>query len=142
MNNIDVVYTLWSNLRKTASMDVGQVGFYKEKEVYKVHLEKRTNEIVNRLNKTKEEALNKTKEEAHPNFREEREERDRQERNAQKKKMKEQQRKEKEEMERKKKDEELRCDTFFQFAVDIILDDYFFFSFVLVILCRCSLMIF
>lgn len=33
MNNIDVVYTLWSNLKKTPGMEVGQVGFHKEKEV-------------------------------------------------------------------------------------------------------------
>lgn len=33
MNNVDVVYTLWSNLRKTPGMDVGQVGFHNEKEV-------------------------------------------------------------------------------------------------------------
>lgn len=34
MNNVDVVYTMWSNLKKTGSMDVGQVGFLKDKEVY------------------------------------------------------------------------------------------------------------
>lgn len=33
MNNIDVVYTMWSNLKKTGSMEVGQVGFYKHNEV-------------------------------------------------------------------------------------------------------------
>lgn len=33
MNNIDVVYTMWSNLKKTAGMEVGQVGFFREKEV-------------------------------------------------------------------------------------------------------------
>ena len=33
MNNIDVIYTMWENLKKTASMDVGQVGFYNDKEV-------------------------------------------------------------------------------------------------------------
>lgn len=33
MNDIDVVYTMWENLKKTASMDVGQVGFHKQKEV-------------------------------------------------------------------------------------------------------------
>ena len=33
VNNIDVVYTPWSNLKKTASMDVGQVGFYNPKMV-------------------------------------------------------------------------------------------------------------
>lgn len=33
VNNIDVVYTPWSNLKKTASMDVGQVGFHSSKMV-------------------------------------------------------------------------------------------------------------
>lgn len=33
VNNIDVVYTPWSNLKKTASMDVGQVGFHNPKMV-------------------------------------------------------------------------------------------------------------
>lgn len=33
MNNVDVVYTPWSNLKKTASMDVGQVGFHNSKMV-------------------------------------------------------------------------------------------------------------
>lgn len=32
-NNVDVVYTLWSNLKKTPEMDVGQIGFHKQKEV-------------------------------------------------------------------------------------------------------------
>ncbi|KAG6698521.1 hypothetical protein I3842_08G024200 [Carya illinoinensis] len=55
VNNIDVVYTPWSNLKKTASMDVGQVGFYSSKMVQTVRVEKRVNEIVNRLNRTKVE---------------------------------------------------------------------------------------
>ncbi|CAN0826280.1 Coiled-coil domain-containing protein 25 [Linum grandiflorum] len=55
VNNIDVVYTPWSNLKKTASMDVGQVGFHNSKMVRTVKVEKRINEIVNRLNKTKVE---------------------------------------------------------------------------------------
>lgn len=33
MNNIDVVYTPWQNLKKTPSMDVGQVGFHNNKAV-------------------------------------------------------------------------------------------------------------
>ena len=33
MNNIEVVYTMWENLKKTGGMDVGQVGFHKHKEV-------------------------------------------------------------------------------------------------------------
>ncbi|KAL3696015.1 hypothetical protein R1sor_010091 [Riccia sorocarpa] len=55
LNNLDVVYTPWSNLRKTPSMDVGQVGFHNAKLVRTVRVEKRINEIVNRLNKTKVE---------------------------------------------------------------------------------------
>ncbi|KAJ6382859.1 hypothetical protein OIU77_031309 [Salix suchowensis] len=55
VNNIDVVYTPWANLKKTASMDVGQVGFHNSKMVRTVRVEKRINEIVNRLNKTKVE---------------------------------------------------------------------------------------
>ncbi|XP_047964440.1 coiled-coil domain-containing protein 25-like isoform X2 [Salvia hispanica] len=55
VNNVDVVYTPWQNLKKTASMDVGQVGFYNSKMVRTVRVEKRINEIVNRLNRTKVE---------------------------------------------------------------------------------------
>ena len=33
LNNIDVVYTPVNNLKKTSGMDVGQVGFHKDKEV-------------------------------------------------------------------------------------------------------------
>lgn len=55
MNDIEVVYTMWSNLKKTPAMEVGQVGFHKEKEVRKLKVAKRINEIVNRLNKTKKE---------------------------------------------------------------------------------------
>lgn len=33
MNNINVVYTLWGNLKKTSDMEVGQVGFHSNKEV-------------------------------------------------------------------------------------------------------------
>ncbi|KAK6944963.1 NFACT, RNA-binding domain [Dillenia turbinata] len=75
VNNVDVVYTPWHNLKKTASMDVGQVGFHNPKQVSTkiivahckleyfpfsvqvrtVRVEKRINEIVNRLNKTKAE---------------------------------------------------------------------------------------
>eukprot|EP00249_Psilotum_nudum_P021570 c28157_g1_i1 orf=388-1035(-) len=53
LNNLDVVYTPWTNLKKTPSMDVGQVGFHNSKLVRTTRVEKRINEIVNRLNKTK-----------------------------------------------------------------------------------------
>ncbi|KAL4235546.1 Coiled-coil domain-containing protein 25 [Mactra antiquata] len=100
MNNVDVVYTMWDNLKKTAGMDVGQVGFHKNKEVRKVRVEKRINEIVNRLNKTKEEKF--------PDLRTLREERDRKEREDQHQKVQEQKRREKEELERKQKEREAR----------------------------------
>ncbi|XP_022315699.1 DNA-binding protein RFX2-like [Crassostrea virginica] len=100
MNNIDVVYTMWANLKKTQGMDVGQVGFFKDKEVRKVKIEKKINEIVNRLNKTKREE--------HPDFRKLREDRDREEREDQKRKMAEQKKREKEMEEQKKKEAETR----------------------------------
>lgn len=94
MNNVDVVYTMWHNLKKTPGMDVGQVGFHKDKEVRKVRVERRINEVVNRLNKTKEEQLN-------VDLRGQREGRDRSEREDQRKKQQELKRKEKEEEKRK-----------------------------------------
>jgi len=54
-DNITVIYTPWRNLHKQASMATGQIGFHRQKEVKKVHVEKRINEIINRLNKTKVE---------------------------------------------------------------------------------------
>jgi len=55
MNNVEVVYTPWSNLKKTPSMDVGQVGFHNPRMVRVLTVEKRVNEIINRLNKTRVE---------------------------------------------------------------------------------------
>ncbi|KAK9742142.1 hypothetical protein RND81_03G151200 [Saponaria officinalis] len=55
VNNVDVVYTPWANLKKTPSMDVGQVGFHNSKMVRTVRVEKRINEVVNRLNRSKVE---------------------------------------------------------------------------------------
>ena len=95
-NNIDVVYTMFENLKKTAAMDVGQVGFYKQKEVKKIHVEKRINEIVNRLNKTKEDLK--------PDLRALREARDAQEREK-KKELDRQRRKDEREAERLKQEE-------------------------------------
>ena len=34
MNDIDVVYTMWSNLKKTEGMEVGQVIKYKVKYLF------------------------------------------------------------------------------------------------------------
>ncbi|KAL5403174.1 hypothetical protein PMIN04_012871 [Paraphaeosphaeria minitans] len=52
-DNITVIYTPWSNLKKDGSMAVGQVGFKDQRKVKRIHVEKRENPIVNRLNKTK-----------------------------------------------------------------------------------------
>ncbi|KIM43066.1 hypothetical protein M413DRAFT_443875 [Hebeloma cylindrosporum] len=54
-DNITIIYTPASNLKKTGDMAVGQVSFHNDKKVKRVYVEKRENPIVNRLNKTKEE---------------------------------------------------------------------------------------
>ena len=71
-DNVTIVYTPWSNLKKSGDMATGQVGFKDQKMVKKVRVEKRENAVVNRLNKTKVEKF--------PDLRGERAERDREER--------------------------------------------------------------
>lgn len=131
MNNISVVYTPWANLKKTGDMDVGQIGFHRQKDVsdrlfhsfnfilslwgcvkligiilcsmHKVKtvaVEKKINEIVNRLEKTKAEH--------YPDLAAEKESRDTEEINEKKAQLQEQKRREKEEQKRKKEMEELR----------------------------------
>lgn len=53
--NINVVYTMHDNLRKTGDMAVGQVGFKDEKAVKKAHVPKKIQEVVKRLEKSKVE---------------------------------------------------------------------------------------
>ncbi|EGP92157.1 uncharacterized protein MYCGRDRAFT_98662 [Zymoseptoria tritici IPO323] len=67
-DNITVIYTPWSNLKKTGAMATGQVGFFDQKKVKRVYVVSRENAIVNRLNKTKEEK--------YPDLREEKAERE------------------------------------------------------------------
>lgn len=55
MNDVWVIYTPWENLLKRGDMAVGQVSFVDEKLVRRTKVKTRSNEIVNRLNKTKEE---------------------------------------------------------------------------------------
>ncbi|XP_008049888.1 coiled-coil domain-containing protein 25 isoform X2 [Carlito syrichta] len=100
MNNVNVVYTPWSNLKKTADMDVGQIGFHRQKDVKIVTVEKKVNEILNRLEKTKMERF--------PDLAAEKECRDREERNEKKAQIQEMKRKEKEEMKKKREMDELR----------------------------------
>uniref|UniRef100_A0A0W0FRD4 Putative cytoplasmic protein n=1 Tax=Moniliophthora roreri TaxID=221103 RepID=A0A0W0FRD4_MONRR len=54
-DNLTIIYTPADNLKKTGDMAVGQVSFHNDKRVKRVHVPKRDNPIVNRLNKTKVE---------------------------------------------------------------------------------------
>uniref|UniRef100_A0A915PD41 Coiled-coil domain-containing protein 25 n=1 Tax=Meloidogyne floridensis TaxID=298350 RepID=A0A915PD41_9BILA len=80
LSETDVVYTMWSNLKKTGDMVTGQVGFHKNKDVKKVRVQKQR-EIINRLNKTKTHATG-------VDFRQLREQRDMEERQKVKEKQK------------------------------------------------------
>ncbi|KAJ9450873.1 Coiled-coil domain-containing protein 25-like protein [Diplonema papillatum] len=55
LNNIKVVYTPWANLKKTATMDAGQVSFFKPREVRSFMVTKKKADIINPLEKTKTE---------------------------------------------------------------------------------------
>ncbi|GMK58872.1 hypothetical protein CspeluHIS016_0603140 [Cutaneotrichosporon spelunceum] len=54
-DNITIIYTPFTNLKKTGDMAVGQVSFHSDKKVKRVKISTRDNVIVNRLNKTKTE---------------------------------------------------------------------------------------
>ncbi|KAK9854077.1 Protein of unknown function DUF814 [Penicillium brevicompactum] len=54
-DNITIIYTPWSNLKKDGSMAAGQVTFHNHKLVRKIYVKQRENPIVNRLNKTRVE---------------------------------------------------------------------------------------
>lgn len=101
MNDVEIVYTPWTNLKKTASMDVGQVSFHNDREVRKVKVEKRINAVINRLEKTKV-VIDKV------DLRAQREERDARERAKQHQNIKEQKQKEKEEQKRKEEHKRLQ----------------------------------
>ncbi|MCJ1355122.1 MAG: hypothetical protein MMC33_005113 [Icmadophila ericetorum] len=51
-DNVAVIYTPWSNLRKDGSMAIGQVSFHNPKLTRKLHIPTRLNPILNRLKKT------------------------------------------------------------------------------------------
>uniref|UniRef100_A0AC34RMG8 Coiled-coil domain-containing protein 25 n=1 Tax=Panagrolaimus sp. JU765 TaxID=591449 RepID=A0AC34RMG8_9BILA len=110
LNNVDIVYTMWSNLKKTGDMAVGQVGFKNNKAVKKMRIEKKCNEIINRLNKTKvvDDQID---------YRAEREARDDRERKKDKERAKTQREKEKAEREKLEKErQEKSYDSVFSHA--------------------------
>ncbi|MFH4974367.1 hypothetical protein AB6A40_001076 [Gnathostoma spinigerum] len=100
MNNIEVVFTPWENLKKTGDMDVGQIGFKDDKRVRKIKVEKKNNDILNRLNKTKvTEDID---------YQAEREQRDAKERQKQRQKQKEMKEIEKLDKEAKERENRIR----------------------------------
>ncbi|MCJ1283834.1 hypothetical protein MMC26_003165 [Xylographa opegraphella] len=54
-DNVTVIYTPWSNLKKDGSMAVGQVSFHDTKKTIRILLPTRINAIINRLTKTRTE---------------------------------------------------------------------------------------
>lgn len=52
-DNLTIIFTPTSNLKKTGDMQIGQVSFHSDHLVKRVHVASRINAIVNRLNKTK-----------------------------------------------------------------------------------------
>jgi len=103
-SSVDVVYTLWSNLKKTAGMEVGQIGFFKDRDVHLVKNVAKDSDVVRRLTKTKSENMKL-------DFRALREERDAKEREAQKEKDRKQREQEKELVKKRAQEAEIRSYT-------------------------------
>lgn len=55
LNNITIIYTPVDNLHTDGSMDTGTVTFKNPQKIKRIHIAKRENSIVNKLNKTKTE---------------------------------------------------------------------------------------
>lgn len=53
--NVTIIYTPWSNIKKTGDMDTGTVTFHNDRVVKRHLIRERENAIVNALNKTKKE---------------------------------------------------------------------------------------
>ena len=95
---VSICYTPWYNLKKTQSMEIGEVGFKDEKEVYHVKNVVKDKELLKKLLKTKIEK--------EVDLEKERQAYDLEEKNKKKKAMEEQKKKEKEDA--KKYKEELK----------------------------------
>ncbi|TIC01217.1 cytoplasm protein [Wallemia mellicola] len=55
LDNVIIIYTPVTNLKKTGDLDTGTVCFHNDRLVRRVHISAKDNAIVNRLNKTKVE---------------------------------------------------------------------------------------
>lgn len=95
---VDVIYTEFSNLKKSPTMDVGTVTFYDQKLVRKVKHVERDREIV--------KAIEKTRVEKHPDLEKMKEDRNLEEKNRRKKETKDRICKEKEERRLREEEEE------------------------------------
>ena len=85
---VSICYTPWYNLKKTPSMEIGEVGFKDDKEVYHIKNVMKDKELLKRLLKTKVEKQ--------VDLEQERKEFDLEEKNKRKKLMEEKKKKEKE----------------------------------------------
>ena len=92
-----MVYTPWSNLKKTGDMEVGQVGFYRKSELRYFEVRKKS-EAVKRLDKTRKQTK--------PDLKLLREERDENERRENKRIQKEEREREKEKMKERAQEKE------------------------------------
>lgn len=57
LNNITIIYTTVDNLRSDGLLDTGTVTFVNPQKLKRIHVAKKDNSVVNRLNKTKTEIL-------------------------------------------------------------------------------------
>lgn len=55
MNNVSIIYTTVDNLRSDGSTEDGTVTFINPQKVKRIHVAKKENSIINRLNKTKQD---------------------------------------------------------------------------------------
>ncbi|KND00765.1 uncharacterized protein SPPG_03878 [Spizellomyces punctatus DAOM BR117] len=99
-SNLTIIYTPWSNLKKTPGMETGQVTFHRNNMVKRIHVKERENAIVNRLNKTKVEK--------YPDLAEDKIQRDRETRNELREVEKRKRQSELKQQEQKRKEAELR----------------------------------
>src|SRR5689334_4963412 len=53
LQSVSVVYTPWSNLKKTAGMEVGQVGFHNDALVFKFKVLKKLPTVLKNIQRTK-----------------------------------------------------------------------------------------
>ena len=97
-SKVDVIYTEFSNLKKTHMMETGSVSFHDQKLVYKVKHVERDREIVKNIERSRIESF--------PDFEKQKSDRDLEEKNRRRKEAKEREIKEREDKRLKQEEEE------------------------------------